>query len=253
MGRDGLVIRVTDLGKRSSKGNIGRPKNNPKKCGFPSSTHCHFASLPATMSDTSEQQTPHRPRKLLIQMSGAPGSGKSTTAKLLTQPIDAAVIDHDVIRSTVLDHSIPFDVAARLAYGLGWALAEDMIKQRRSVIVDSACYYREILDRGAALARRYGYGYRYVECRVDDVDLLDARLRGRVLLRSQRAGVERPPPDAGGGDGRGEDGRAVFGRWIRNPCRPDGNYAVVVDATRSPEERRDYVLQRIRGSDSCAG
>jgi len=38
--------------------------------------------------------------------------------------------------------------------------------------------------------------YKYVECRVEDVELLDRRLRGRAPVRSQRSGVSPPPPDA---------------------------------------------------------
>jgi predicted kinase len=177
-------------------------------------------------------------------MSGAPGSGKSTTAKLLAQSIDGVVIDHDIIRSTVLEHKISFDEAAKLAYDLSWALAENIIKQERSVIIDSPCNYKEVLDQGTALTQQYGYDYWYVECKVDDVNLLDERLRKRVPLRSQRTGVDRPPPDASGAR-HSKDPRALFKRWIKSPCRPDGN-AIVVDSTGSPEKRRDYILERIR-------
>ena len=176
-------------------------------------------------------------------MSGAPGAGKSTTAKLLAQSIDGVVIDHDIIRSTILEHKISFREAAKLAYDLGWALAEDMIKQERSVIIDSACNYKEVLGQGTALAQQYGYDYWYVECKVDGVDLLDERLRKRVPLRSQRTGVDCPPCDASG-ICHNEHPRALFKRWIESPCRPDGN-VIIVDSTGRPEERRDYILERI--------
>lgn len=81
-------------------------------------------------------------------MSGAPGSGKSTMANLLAESIDGVVIDHDVIKSTLLEDNLSFDQAARVAYRLDWALAEAMIKQKRSVIIDSTCNYKEVIDQG---------------------------------------------------------------------------------------------------------
>jgi predicted kinase len=91
-------------------------------------------------------------------------------------------------------------------------LAEDMIKQGRNVIIDSTCNYSEVLDRGSALARQYGCDYRYIECKVDHIDLLDERLRKRVPHRSQRTGVSCPPPDASGASR--EDHLALFKKWI---------------------------------------
>jgi predicted kinase len=185
----------------------------------------------------------HLPRKLLIQMSGVPGSGKSTIANLLAQSIDGVVINHDLIRSFFLENDNSFDQSAKLAYCFQWILAEDMIKQGRTVIIDSTCNYKETLDHGTALARQYSYDYRYVECRVDDVDLLEGRLCNRVSLRSQRKGVNSPPPDAT--DARhSEDYRVHFKRWIEKPYRPASD-AIVVDSTSSPEKCLDHILKQI--------
>ncbi|RFU74583.1 atp-binding [Trichoderma arundinaceum] len=166
----------------------------------------------------SQQQTPH---KLFIQMSGAPGSGKSTMAKMLGCSIDGVIIDHDVIRSTLLKASTPFafDQAAALAYQLQWALAQDMMKQGRSIIIDSTCNFQEVLDQGSALAKQYGFTYWYVECKVQDIDLLDQRLRSRDPMASQRTGVDCPPAAARGARA-GQDARALFQKWIDHPCRP---------------------------------
>jgi len=48
------------------------------------------------------------------------------------------------------------------------------------------------------LSLDYCYDYWYVEYRVDDLDLLDERLRKRVPLKSQRTGVDHPSLDASG-------------------------------------------------------
>lgn len=216
-------------------------------------------------SDNILESGPHLPRRrVFIQMSGAPGSGKSTTAGLLGQALHAVVIDHDLIKSTLLDDGsgISFEQAARSAYRLDWALAEAMMKQGWSIIIDSTCNFKDILDQGTRLARLYGHEYWYVECRVrvSDIAMLDQRLRGRVPLRSQRAGVDRAPMDVsavdvGAGSHTGEDSRELFRRWIENPCRPDAEarvYVVAVDSTASPAERRDCVLERMRLLDSSS-
>ncbi|KAH8986377.1 hypothetical protein EDB92DRAFT_1818380 [Lactarius akahatsu] len=160
------------------------------------------------MSNTtgkSSQQT----RKLFIQMSGAPGSGKCTTANPLARLINGVVIDHDILKSALLEKGISFDKAAEVAYHLDWTFAEAVIKQEHSVIVDSTCNYAQILSQGIALAQRYGYEYWYVEFEADNVGMLDERLRKSVSLRSQRAGVDCPPRDAGRHPGQRRLSRAV--------------------------------------------
>ena len=83
--------------------------------------------LPSRTNKMSTPQTP-TPHKLFIQMSGTPGSGKSTIAALLRQRIGGVVIDHDVLRSSLFESGIPFDQAAQHAYQLQWALAQDFIR-----------------------------------------------------------------------------------------------------------------------------
>ncbi|KAL4731994.1 hypothetical protein ACLX1H_000997 [Fusarium chlamydosporum] len=119
--------------------------------------------------------------KLLIQMSGAPGSGKSTLARLLRPSIDGIIIDHDILRSTLLDSTATcFEQAAKQSYDLQWALARDYMKQGIvSIIMDSTCNYNQVLEQGISLAAEYGYTYWYIQCKVGDIDLLDQRLRAR--------------------------------------------------------------------------
>jgi predicted kinase len=187
------------------------------------------------------------PRRLFIQMSGAPGSGKSTMASLLAKSLDSVIIDHDLLKSFLLDSEIPFTQSTKLAYSFQWVLAEDMIKQGRNVIIDSTCNFPNVRDKGMVLAQQYDYHYKYVECRVklDDIDLLDQRLRSRVPLRSQRTGVNLPPADAGNA-GLSETYHEAFQRWIENPCRPLGDY-IVVDSTGrvSREECLEQILKQM--------
>ncbi|KAL9099932.1 MAG: hypothetical protein Q9163_004634 [Psora crenata] len=165
-------------------------------------------------------------------MSGAPGFGKSTVARLLARSIGGVVIDHDVLRSSLIDSNISFDQAAKLAYRLQWTLAQDVMKQGLSVIVDSTCNFPEVLDQGS--------------CKVRDVDLLDQRLRARDSMTSQRTAVDCPPPAAARGARDVEDSRALFKKWIEHPCRPEDN-AVIVDSTGDLEVLRDSILKQILG------
>lgn len=179
---------------------------------------------------------------LLIQMSGMPGSGKSTLARLLRASLGGVVIDHDVLRSALLEDPTDthFDQVAKQAYGLQWAVVEDMMKQGLHVIVDSTCNYQEVLDRGLELAGRYGFTYWYVECRVEDIDVLDERLRTRTPMRSQRTGVDCPPAAAVSAR-VGQDTRALF---KRTPFRPDRN-TIMVDSTANLETHWDCIVNQI--------
>ncbi|KAF3940940.1 hypothetical protein ABW19_dt0205242 [Dactylella cylindrospora] len=191
------------------------------------------------------QRTMIKARKLLIQMSGAPGSGKSTMASLLSKSINGVVINHDLIKSFFLENGSSFSQSANLTYSFDWVLAEDMIKQGWNVIIDSTCNYEEVLDRGTTLARKYNYDYIYVECRVDDIDLLDRRLHERVPLRSQRTGVNLPPQDSGTSNAGDLESRELFKRWIENPCRPVGRQVVIVDSSLPTEDCLEYILGQI--------
>ncbi|KFY29332.1 hypothetical protein V493_02398 [Pseudogymnoascus sp. VKM F-4281 (FW-2241)] len=172
-------------------------------------------------------------------MSGAPGSGKSTIAQHLARSLGGTVINHDLLKTFFLDTQHAFDEAAKLAYRLDWVLAEDLLKQGHSVVIDSVCNYAELVERGEGMAREYGVLYRFVECRVEEMEVLEGRLRGRVAMRSQRKGIECPPMDAG--EVLSVDYRAVLREKMENPVRPVGG-AIVVDSSVSVEVSVEEIL-----------
>lgn len=176
-------------------------------------------------------------------MSGVPGSGKSTIANLIAQSMDAVVVNHDLIRSFFLNHAINFDQAAKLAYDFQWTLAEDILKQGRSVIMDSTCNYQETLDAGMMLAKNHNVEYKYIQCKVHDLSLIDERLRNRVPLRSQRTGIQRGPPDADGSHSS-QECIALFKRRMETPILPEDN-TIVVDSTRSIEDCVSYITKQM--------
>jgi predicted kinase len=183
-------------------------------------------------------------RKLVIQMSGVPGSGKSTVAMALAKKIDAVAIDHDLLRSQLLESSIPFDQSAKLAYSLQWALGDNMLRQGRNIIFDSTCNYDEALARGLEIARKHDCEYKYVECRTRDFAMVEARLASRVPMRSQRTGVNNPPVDAAVGCESNEHPRVVFEKWMEKSVRPLSG-AILVDSGRNIDECLAEVMRQL--------
>ena len=181
-------------------------------------------------------------------MSGPPGSGKTTTANLLAQKIDAYAIPHDTIKSTLLEQGIPFDQASKVAYAMDWALADEAMKLRRNVILDSTCNYNETLDQGHRLASKHHYCYWYIEIRADmhHLELLDERLKNRTPLRAQRTTIDALPSDAIHCGHITEDPKARFMNWMLNPCRPDDN-TIVVSVEDSVAGRIASILAQLSG------
>jgi len=133
---------------------------------------------------------------LVVQMAGRPGVGKSTIARAVGAHFDAFVIDHDVTKSALLDLGVSWDEAGRIAWGLNFALAEELLRQRRSVVLDNPSHYPRVPERGVALASRFGATYAMIECRCDDDDEVERRLRSRPRLRSHMTGLGEWPAEA---------------------------------------------------------
>jgi uridine kinase len=72
-----------------------------------------------TVIDQTLRKDPVPPRGVFIQMSGAPGSGKSTMAKLLGQSLGGLSSTTILSDSSLLkDNDLPFDEVAKKAYRL---------------------------------------------------------------------------------------------------------------------------------------
>ena len=121
----------------------------------------------------------------LLQMAGAPGSGKSALARLIGRCTTAVVLDKDVLKTAALEGGAEESLAARVAYEAFFALADHLLGQGRSVILDSPSYYETIPSKGAAIAERRGLPYYFIECICPDSEVLARRLRDRPRLPSQ--------------------------------------------------------------------
>lgn len=66
-----------------------------------------------------------------------------------------------------------------------------------SVLIDSACFYLEIIKFGQRLDHQYDAEYRYIECKIDNISILENWLQQRMSHRSWRMGINKLRPDAG--------------------------------------------------------
>ncbi|KAK2762718.1 hypothetical protein FQN54_000892 [Arachnomyces sp. PD_36] len=181
-----------------------------------------------------------QPRRFLIQMSGYPGSGKSTIVKMLSREISGVVIDHDVNKSAILESGHSWQLASKLAYGVGWDIANFYLKNELSVLIDSACFYSEIIKSGQDLAQRHNVEYWYIECKVDDTSILESRLQTRTSHRSQRMSINRLPLDIVD-DAVTEDPGALF---TKEPVRPHKN-CIIVDSSDEKEKVLASITERL--------
>ena len=91
---------------------------------------------------------------MLVQMSGAPGSGKSTIARAVARERGPVVLDHDVVKDAQPGAGLPFARAGKISYAVLLALAEDLLGSGHQVVLDSPCFYDELLAGGRAVAAR---------------------------------------------------------------------------------------------------
>lgn len=157
----------------------------------------------------------------LLQMSGVPGAGKSTVAAHVVDTFGAVAVDYDVLKTAVLDAGFDLADSTKAAYEVMYAQADHLLAQGHSVVMDSPCFWPRILTEGMEIASRHNATYRYIECQIDDLKLLDERLRARPRLRTHRPAVNIPPPDAAGAP---SDGEAFFRESTTRIQRPPTGY-----------------------------
>jgi predicted kinase len=132
----------------------------------------------------------------LVQMAGMSGVGKSTLARRLADYLRAVVLDYDLVKSAALDAGAAWELAGGVGYRASHALADAILHQGNSVILDSPCRFQQLVDVGTSIASRRGATYAFIECILADENELRRRMSIRPRHRSQRRAFDIPPPDA---------------------------------------------------------
>ena len=124
-----------------------------------------------------------------VQMSGFPGSGKSTLSRQIAERTGAIMIDHDIVKTALLQSieeiQIDSKLTGKISYNIDWSLIEFHLSQGQNVVFDSPCLYQEMVDKGIALSKKYDAKYKYVECYLDDFQEINFRLKSRERMMSQ--------------------------------------------------------------------
>lgn len=142
----------------------------------------------------------------LLQMAGVPGSGKSALARLIGRCTGAVVIDKDILKTAALEVGVAEQHAGETAYEAFFALADHMLGQGLSVILDSPSFWETIPTKGTAIATEREVRYYFIECLCTN-DIRDrspptreatagqpAR-RARIGRSPEHRSIGRLPPD----------------------------------------------------------
>ncbi|MBC6973733.1 ATP-binding protein [Bacillus sp. Xin] len=166
-----------------------------------------------------------------LQMSGFPGSGKSTLARRVAKNTGAIVIDHDIVKTVLLQsletRQIETTAAGGISYEIEWALIDFHLSRGHSVILDSPCLYIEMLEKGIKVSKKYNVKYKYVECYLNDIEEINNRLKKRKRMISQIRKVES---------------EEVFKKWLDGSKRPSEFTYLIVDSGQPLEGYIDEVM-----------
>ena len=176
--------------------------------------------------------------QFLLQMAGPPASGKSQLAAAIARKLPAVIINSDIVKSTLLDASVEWKLAGPAAYQVLLALADDLLGQGHSVILDSPSHYAYIPENGDRIAQAHGCRYRFIELACDNLGELGRRMAGRTPRRSQMPGLDQPPADASGADFTGAT-RTGTHQW--QTLGPQGGH-VTLDSTQPFEQYLSQAL-----------
>lgn len=170
-----------------------------------------------------------------IQMSGFPGSGKSALSREIAQQFGAVIVDHDIVKSSLMEsiEHAPIDLklAGKIAYNIDWSLVEFHLSQGFNVILDSPCLYDELVEKGLFLCEKYNADYKYVECYLDDMDEINRRLKTRHRMASQIQEILSPE---------------AFTYTIANSKKPVGHDILTVNTAQPLEAYLPEVIEYLK-------
>lgn len=121
----------------------------------------------------------------ILQMAGFPGSGKSTLAKEISKYMDVVIIDRDIIKSSMIESGVNKEIVSNSSYHVTFALCKYYLSINKNVIIDTPCFYNGTLENGIKIANDYKAKYKYIECIVEDFNVINNRLMSREKFVSQ--------------------------------------------------------------------
>ena len=130
---------------------------------------------------------------VVVQMHGESGAGKSTIARGLGQQLGAVVLDKDLFKDPGHRLELPGSVCGPYAYEALFSVADDILVQGWSVIIDSPAWWPEIERRGRRIAEDHAATYVMVEVRCEDRAELARRLASRSALAWQPVAPRTDP------------------------------------------------------------
>lgn len=171
-----------------------------------------------------------------LQMSGFPGSGKSTLAKEIAKECKAVIVDHDIVKSALLEsmakHDLDVSASGNIGYSIDWSLVDFYLSQGFPVILDSPCLYSEMIEKGQALSKQHNVAYKYVECIARDIHVVNKRLKERKQMISQIAAV---PSEEG------------FYRTVENSAKPHDSSILQINTLQPLEECIAGIIRYVKG------
>lgn len=169
-----------------------------------------------------------------LQMSGFPGSGKSTLSRIIAKSTGAIIIDHDIVKSALLKSletiTLDVNVTGKIAYDIEWSLIDFHLSEGHSVILDSPCFYMETVEKGVGLSMKHQASYKYVECYLNDIQEIEDRLQQRTPMMSQIQQVSS---------------EEAFVKWVENSKRPLDLECLRVDSGKPLDSYVDLVISYI--------
>lgn len=173
-----------------------------------------------------------------LQMAGFPGSGKSTLSRQISKRTGAVIIDHDIVKSALLESmNIEHNDKSlgKVAYDIEWAMIDFHLSQGHSVILDSPCFYTEMVEKGINLSNKYNATYKYVECYLNELPEIKHRLKTRKAMISQIQEVVS---------------EKAFCEWVENSKKPTDIEWLRIDSGKPLESYIEDVMKYVNKSEN---
>ncbi|MCX8168886.1 MAG: AAA family ATPase [Candidatus Methanomethylicia archaeon] len=161
----------------------------------------------------------------LIAICGLPGTGKSTVADILSKKIKAPVLRTDEIRKKIIEKPTYSEEEKKLVYKVMFIIAEYLIKQGISCILDATFNKEENRKEIVKLAERNNVPLYFIEC-VCNEEVIRERLRGDKRFSS--------------------DANWEVYLKLKSEFEPIKEDHIVVDTTKGSKEAADILIEKLK-------